>query len=169
MFDDHVFPPNKGEYIRKRRKSREERDESCILCSIASRSPEVDNLEVYREDGFIVSVNLYPYNPGHVMIFPERHVEDTRTLTPQERSVLWRLTDHVMDVLDKVYTPGGYNVGFNIGEASGASISHLHLHIVPRYNSELGFMDIIGGAKIYIEQPGITVEKLREAFNKGGC
>ncbi len=167
MFEGHVFPPNKGEYIKKRRAGITKGDK-CILCSVRDGLAEVDNLEVYRRDGFIVSVNLYPYNPGHVIIFPERHVEKLGELEPGERITLVELTVEVMDVLDREYAPQGYNTGMNIGAASGASISHLHAHVVPRYSSELGFMDIVGGAKIYIENPLTTVERLREAFNKGG-
>ena len=70
-----------------------------------------------------------------------------------------------MDILDKEYMPQGFNIGFNIGEASGASIAHLHRHIVPRYKNELGFIDIVGGAKIYIEDPKETVKKIKKSFS----
>jgi hypothetical protein len=62
------------------------------------------------------------------------------------------------------YSPQGYNIGWNIGDASGASISHLHMHVVPRYHRELGFIDIIGGAKIIVEDPEVTRDSLRAAF-----
>ena len=69
-----------------------------------------------------------------------------------------------MDRLESVYQPLGFNIGFNIGEASGASIEHLHQHVVPRYHRELGFVDITAGAKIIIEDPQVTLNKLKDAF-----
>jgi len=67
-------------------------------------------------------------------------------------------------VLDHVYSPGGYNVGYNIGKASGASIPHIHLQIVPRYNSEVGFFDIFSDSRVIVEDPQVTKQRLTEAF-----
>jgi ATP adenylyltransferase len=69
-------------------------------------------------------------------------------------------------VLTHAYQPRGFNVGYNMGESSGASIPHLHLHVVPRYPRELGFMDVIGGARIIIEDPNVTQEKLHKIFQE---
>lgn len=139
-------------------------DVDCILCSIVSRQSTVQSLEVYRNQLFLVSVNLYPYNPGHLIIFPLRHVEDLRDLTEGEAAMLHTLSCDAMTILDSVYQPHGYNTGFNLGEASGASISHIHMHIVPRYNRELGFIDVVAGSRIVVEQPEDTLRKVREAF-----
>jgi|MTBAKSStandDraft_1061840.scaffolds.fasta_scaffold50470_2 ATP adenylyltransferase len=163
LYRKHLYPPDKGDYIRKRR-SGEAHKEKCILCAVRDRDPEVAKLDVYRENGFIVTVNLYPYNPGHIMIFPERHITDLRDLTPEEEEAFIRIRNKSMDIIEKLYHCEGFNIGYNIGKASGASIEHLHLHVVPRDRGELGFMDIIGGAKIYIENPVETVQKLKQAF-----
>jgi ATP adenylyltransferase len=74
------------------------------------------------------------------------------------------LLNHSLTALDKIYQPAGYNIGYNVGEASGASIPHLHQHVVPRYSRELGFVDITAGAKIIIEDPAVTLEKLKKVF-----
>ncbi|MBN2727490.1 HIT domain-containing protein [Candidatus Mcinerneyibacteriota bacterium] len=164
LYRKHLYPPDKGDYIRKRR-SVKAREEKCILCAVRDGDPDVAKLDVYRENGFIVTVNLYPYNPGHIMIFPERHITDLRELTPEEEVAFIRIRNKSLDIIEGLYHCEGFNIGFNIGKASGASIEHLHLHVVPRDRGELGFMDIIGGAKIYIENPAETVKKLRKAFH----
>jgi len=161
-YKKHLYPPDKADYINRRREKG--LTEECILCAVRDRKPEVAQLDVYRAEGFIVSVNLYPYNPGHLMIFPERHVTDFRELTGEEEAAFCRIRNKSLDLLEQLYHCQGFNVGFNIGPASGASIEHLHMHIVPRNNGELGFMDIIGGAKIYIEDPAETVRRLKKAF-----
>lgn len=111
-----------------------------------------------------ISANLYPYNAGHLLLFPRRHMVDIREMTEEESRRMMQLTGHCMTILDLVYAPHGYNVGFNIRDASGASIEHLHQHIIPRYPKELGFVDIVAGAKIIIEDPETTMKKLRTAF-----
>jgi ATP adenylyltransferase len=141
----------------------------CILCSIGKRSPKVKNLVVYETEGFTIALNLYPYNVGHLMIFPKRHVIDVRTLKKEEVLEIHRLAKMSLDILDELYKPSGYNLGYNIGSFSGASIEHIHLHIVPRYRNELGFIDIIGGSKIIVEEPSLTKEKLWEAFERRSC
>jgi len=164
LYKKHLYPPDKGEYIRKRRAKGAE-EEKCILCAVRDRDPDVAKLDVYRAEGFIVTVNLYPYNPGHIMIFPERHITDLRELTSEEEMAFIRIRNKSMDIIESLYHCEGFNIGFNVGKASGASIEHLHLHMVPRNWGELGFMDIIGGAKIYIENPVETVKKLKKAFH----
>jgi len=158
----NLFVPNKMDYVR----GRDRPDVECILCAIISGDERVEKLEVYQSELFFVSLNLYPYTPGHLMVFPKRHVVDIRELTSYEVEQLHNLQNLCLNVLDKVYSPHGYNIGYNLGSAAGASIQHLHLHIVPRYQRELGFIDIIGGAKIIVEDPIRTQYRLREAFRE---
>jgi len=100
------------------------------------------------------------------MLFPKRHIVDIREYTEEEATELFALEKLCLNVLDELYTPHGYNLGYNIGPAAGASIEHVHLHIVPRYRRELGFIDIIGGAKVIVEEPNETRRRMREAFLK---
>lgn len=158
----NLFIPGKMAYVRGGKKP----DVECILCAIVEESDKVSRLEVYRSEYFLVTLNLYPYAPGHLMIFPKRHVTDLRMLTDEESAELCKLQGICLDVLDDVYHPHGFNIGYNIGEAGGASIAHLHLHVVPRYRRELGFIDIIGGVKIIIEDPNISLVRVREGFAK---
>jgi len=158
----NLFVPDKLEYVRGMKRP----DVECILCAIVEGKDKVVRLEAYRSNLFVVALNLYPYTPGHLMVFPKRHITDPRMLSNEEIIELHRVQNLSLDVLEEVYAPHGFNLGYNIGEAGGASINHIHLHIVPRYRRELGFIDIISGAKIIIEDPNISLNKLRQGFIK---
>ena len=159
-FNSYLWIPTKAGYV----KGGEKPDVECILCSIRDRDPDVKSLEVWRDRGCIIVLNLYPYNPGHLMVFPERHVLDPSELDREEALSMFHSTNLAMGVLRHRYSPRGFNVGYNVGDCSGASIPHLHAHVVPRYASELGFVDIIGGSKVLIEDPNSYLEEMRDAF-----
>ncbi len=159
-FKQQLFIPNKRDYILGLKRPTVD----CIICAIINEEPDVANLTIWKNDTVAVCANLYPYNAGHLLIFPTRHISDHRQLNDTERRQMSTLLDASLDRLEKVYSPLGFNVGYNIGEASGASIEHLHQHVVPRYHRELGFVDITAGAKIIIEDPQVTLEKLKTAF-----
>jgi ATP adenylyltransferase len=142
------------------------RPEGCIFCLVRDCSPEVADLRVHSTESFLVSVNLYPYNPGHLVIFPKRHLSDLRALNRDERQELDDLTDLTLAVLDSTHRPGGYNIGFNMGLVAGASIEHLHLHIIPRYQREIGIAELVAGARVLVEDPRETQRKVKEAFDR---
>ncbi len=158
----NLFVPNKMPYA----KGKNRPDVDCILCGIVEKNEKVECLEVHRTDLFVISLNLYPYSPGHLLIFPKRHIIDVRELSSEEVLHLHNLQCLSFEVLTHAYQPRGFNIGYNMGEASGASIPHLHLHVVPRYPRELGFMDVIGGTRIIIEDPNVTQEKLYGIFQE---
>lgn len=136
----------------------------CILCAIRDGHPDVQNFEVARRDNFIISVNLYPFNPGHLMIFPQRHIENLHDLADQEALSLHRLLTVTINILADEFRPDGFNVGYNLGHNSGASIPHLHLHVVPRYNNEVGFMDVLAGTRLVVSDPAESRDRLRKRF-----
>ncbi len=156
-----LYIPSKLEYVKGKRP-----DVDCIFCAVAEGDKKVDKLEVCRTKRWVASVNLHPYNPGHILLFPIRHTVDVRDLTKTEDAELRSLQSLSLDVLDAVYTPGGYNIGYNIGRPAGASIEHLHLHIVPRYSNEAGFLDILSETRTIVEDPKQTVAKLTRMFRK---
>ncbi|HDM43300.1 MAG TPA: HIT domain-containing protein [Firmicutes bacterium] len=160
-FNNYLFVPDKARYIEERRRVNE-----CVICRILAGDKNYKDLIVYRDSNFSISLNLYPYNPGHVMIFPDRHIEDLRELTDDEAKTMHWLITLTMDVLSDEYSPAGFNVGYNIGKASGASISHLHCHIVPRYANELGMMDIIAGTRVIVEDVDKSYKRLKKAFER---
>jgi ATP adenylyltransferase len=140
------------------------RPAGCILCLIRDQSPDVVDLTVYNDDLFTISVNLYPYNPGHLMIFPNRHLEDIRDYTADEEARISRLTRVSLRVLDLTHEPSGFNIGYNMGAVAGASIDHVHQHIIPRYPREIGIADLIAGSRVLIEDPRRTRDRIQEAF-----
>jgi ATP adenylyltransferase len=139
-----------------------ERPPGCILCLIRDRDAAVVDLSVHRDPLFIAVVNLYPYNPGHLLVFPARHLTDLRDLQPREERHLARLTRYLLDALDGLSRAGGYNLGYNMGAAAGASIDHLHLHIIPRFPNESGIADLLAGKRVLVEDPRETARRLRE-------
>jgi ATP adenylyltransferase len=148
---------DKMKYVRGPRPS------GCILCLIRDKSGEVIDLTVYSDELFTVSVNLHPYNPGHVMIFPNRHLLDVREMTEAEDSRLAQLTRQFLSILESTHSPAGFNIGYNMGSSAGASIDHLHLHVIPRYPKEVGIADLVAGKRVLIEDPRVTQSRLIEA------
>ncbi|RKX73382.1 MAG: histidine triad (HIT) protein [Spirochaetes bacterium] len=138
----------------------------CILCLIRDKSPDVIDLSVYEDKLFIVTVNLYPYNPGHLLIFPRRHIEDIREYNNEEERKLVILQRSFLDILDEMNKPFGYNIGYNMKLSAGASIRHLHLHIIPRYPNETGIADLIAGKRVLVESPFKTAEKLKKMVSE---
>jgi ATP adenylyltransferase len=146
LFHHHLQAQGKLQYFRGNRPN-----VPCILCAVRDSHPEVTSLKVYEEDILFISLNLYPYNPGHLMVIPKRHVEKFEDLSDIERNRIFEVTIIAQKMLQEIFQPTGFNVGYNQGAYSGASINHIHIHIVPRYKTELGFIDIIGQTKIIIQ------------------
>ena len=142
-----------------------EKPDGCILCMIRDGSDLVENLTVFENDLFNVSLNLYPYNPGHVILFPLRHVEDIRYLTDTEQRDYIEILNTTLDIIERVYSPTGVNYGCNMGLDAGASIAHLHFHVIPRYPRETGIADLIAGQRVLVENPLDTLRKLKKGFN----
>jgi ATP adenylyltransferase len=155
----YLFNLEKYKYI-KGEKSRVE----CILCEIVKGNPDVKSLEITRTDLNALTVNLYPFNQGHLMIFPLRHITSPAEFTDEEALDQHHLLQRSFEIIDSVFSPSGYNIGYNVGDNSGASIKHVHLHIVPRYNNEVGFIDVLAGDRISIVDPVEILEKLKEKF-----
>lgn len=156
---NYLFNPDKIKYVKG-----DKPDVDCILCAIAERSPKATLLEIYRTKKFIISANLYPYNPGHLMIFPIKHTEDFGKFTDIDALELHKLTVKTVSILKHEFNPTGFNVGYNIGKFSGASITHIHQHIVPRYGNETGFIDILAGTRLFVVDPVETVTRLKKRF-----
>lgn len=154
--DGYFFNFEKMSYVRGRHPP------ACILCMARDRDPQVVDLSIWRDELFIAAANLYPYNPGHLLLYPARHVEDVRELTTEEELRLAALQRWLLGILDRACSPHAYNIGYNMGASAGASIGHLHLHIIPRYPRETGIADLIAGRRVLVEDPRETARRLRE-------
>lgn len=144
-------------------KSRPEVD--CILCSIRDGDDRVESLKIYHDNFIFITLNLYPYNPGHLMIVPNRHIIKYLDLSKQELIHISRTIQGLQMLLDNIYNPKGYNIGINQGKIAGGSIDHLHIHLVPRYGAELGYIDIVGKTRIVPEGLESVKVKLEKQIN----
>lgn len=159
MERNYLFNTEKIKYVKGAKPSVD-----CILCAIRDENPHVTDLTVFKNDLFIVALNLYPFNPGHLMIFPVRHVESLHLFTEKEVVMMHNLVKLSIKIIDSEFSPHGYNVGYNLGEGSGASISHIHQHIVPRYSNEIGFLDVLSGTRVIVNDPVKVMARLKERF-----
>ena len=139
---ERLWAPHRMPYLQG-----ENRSVTCVFCE--APNPGHDDLVVFKGETVFVVMNLYPYNSGHLLICPYRHVADLTDLTPAESAEIVTLTAHSMKVLRKVSKAAGFNIGINQGALSGAGIAdHLHQHLVPRWSGDTNFMPIIGSTKI---------------------
>jgi len=138
---------------------------ACIFCEAAGTGR--DELVLVRTKLAYVILNRYPYNNGHLMVAPRRHVATLATSTPDELADLMRLTRHAEMALTEAYTPQGINVGINLGRPAGAGIvDHLHVHLVPRWNGDTSFISVIGNTRVLPEELGQTAARLRPIFER---
>jgi ATP adenylyltransferase len=137
---------------------------SCIFCEAADATADAP-LVLYRGTRAFVILNLFPYNNGHLMIVPNRHIATLAEAAPDELQELIALTRRAEIVLTEAYAPHGLNVGLNLGKAAGAGVAdHLHIHVVPRWNGDTNFMTVVGTVRVLPETLDATTEKLRPLF-----
>jgi ATP adenylyltransferase len=140
---------------------------SCVLCRSLESAGEKDSLLVHAAPLSFVVMNLYPYNSGHVMVAPRRHVGTLADATPEELAEIMALTRRLESVMAELYRPDGLNVGMNLGRAAGAGVpDHIHLHVVPRWNGDTNYMTVAGQTRVIPEDPVEAAAKLRERFGR---
>jgi len=147
------------EYIKKHSET-----EECFLCLAASG---VGDLVVTVEENYLVVMNKFPYNSGHILVAPVRHISRLEDLSVEERTALMEGVTLFSEVVQEVLNPQGQNIGMNLGRVAGAGLEeHLHVHIVPRWNGDTNFMPILADITVVPEQIERTCEKLRVAYSK---
>ena len=156
---DRLWTPWRLEYV-----TATKTDERCVFCDALAGAPP-DPMVVFTGRLAYVILNRYPYNNGHVMVVPRRHVASLTDLSTDELQEIAVLTQRSEAVLREAYSPGGINVGLNLGKPSGGGIHyHLHVHLVPRWVGDANFMTVIGETRVLSEELGTTAARLRPIF-----
>ena len=137
----------------------------CIFCELDA--PGRDDLILFRGRTCYVILNLYPYNNGHLMVVPNRHLPSLAATTAEERDELMALTRDAEIALNEAYAPQGINIGINLGRPAGAGVlDHLHVHAVPRWNGDTNFMTVIGETRVLPEDLAASKRRLRPIFER---
>jgi ATP adenylyltransferase len=156
---DVKFAPWRSDYIKG-----EKNADGCVFCRDSARNEAL----VLREGRFsFVTMNLYPYNNGHLMVVPYRHISQFEDLTGDEKTEMFGLIDMALIALKRVMNPEGFNIGVNLGRAAGAGVDeHLNVHIVPRWNGDTNYMSTIGAVRVIPEDLLATQRQLLPHFQK---
>jgi ATP adenylyltransferase len=165
---ERLWTPHRMTYISGAEKPAEGYDKpsGCPFC-LAPGRPDDASLVVARGSRVFAVLNLYPYNPGHLMVCPYRHVADYTDLDDAETVELGRFTQSAMRVVRAVSGPHGFNLGMNQGSVAGAGIAaHLHQHVVPRWGGDTNFMPVIGRTKVLPQLLLDTRDLLAAAWEK---
>jgi len=144
---------------------RMKKPKGCFLCENPRQNDDVKNYILYRGSKNFVILNSYPYNPGHLIVAPYRHVAGLEGLSKEERNEHFEIVSQCVRVLGGEFNPGGFNIGMNLGKVSGAGIAdHVHTHIVPRWQGDTNFMPVLASAKVLPEALAETYERLKSKF-----
>ncbi len=159
----NLWSPWRSQYIDS---FKENSTNVCFLCNDTFNSnKDNENLIVHRSKNAFAILNKFPYNAGHILVCPIRHIGDLTELNNEEFIELNNLVLETIKVTKNIYSPQGYNLGLNIGVASGAGVpGHLHYHIVPRWNGDTNFMTSIGEVKIISQEIEDTFLKYKTEF-----
>ena len=154
---ERIFAPWRIRYIES------PKYEGCIFCDFPKENKDEERLILYRGKSCFVIMNNYPYNPGHLMIAPYRHVASVEELNDEEALEMMKLSQKMVEVIKKAMNPDGFNLGINLGKVAGAGIEdHIHLHIVPRWNGDTNFMPVLADVKVIPEAIEDSYKKLKK-------
>lgn len=158
---DRLWTPHRMAYIVPTEPVSEQ---GCPFCAMAGR-PLDESLVVHRGETCFAVLNLHPYNPGHLMVLPHRHVAELEDLTNDEAHELMAMTQQAVRVLRQVSGPHAFNIGLNLGGVAGGSLSqHLHQHVVPRWSGDANFITVLAGTKTLPQLLSDTRALLAEAW-----
>lgn len=160
---DHLWAPWRMGYVSA------EQPKGCIFCTKPAAGDDEANQILHRGDLVFIMLNAFPYNSGHLMIAPFRHIGDPLELEPQESSELLYSIRIAIEVLRDSLEPEGINIGMNVGRAAGAGYAdHLHVHVVPRWSGDTNFMAITADTRVVPEALADSYRKLKQALDKRG-
>lgn len=144
------------------------KEKGCLFCRVWEEADKDDeNLVLWRGGGMLIMLNRYPYNSGHLMAAPERHVARLQDLTPADQAGLMDATVRAEKALFAAYRPEGMNIGLNIGACAGAGVvGHVHMHLVPRWSGDTSAMAVIGETKVLPETLDGTFRRVAACLQK---
>jgi ATP adenylyltransferase len=160
-----IWAPWRLEYVKDAGKDIEE---DCIFCAFPAQGPEHDeqNLIVHRGEKNFLILNKFPYTNGHLMIAPYEHTATLQELDAETIAEMMSLSQRAMKRLEDVYSPHGYNVGFNQGKVAGAGVEHhIHMHVVPRWGGDTNFMPVLADTRVMPQTLEQSYEALKGAFD----
>ncbi len=159
-----LFSPWRSQYIESFSKDKVENDK-CIFCTAYQDNDDEKHFIITRGKANFVVLNIYPYNSGHLMIVPYRHFSRFDEMTDEESLEIMELIKKMINALQKVSNPDGFNIGSNIGRSAGAGIDqHIHFHLVPRWNGDTNFMPVLSDTKLISEDMKTIWEKIRSVL-----
>ena len=159
MPEQRLWAPWRLEYIKG------PKPDECIFCAKPAEGDDAATRIAHRGERCFVMLNTYPYNNGHVMVAPYRHLSSLEDLDDDEAEELTALTRRSLTVLRGVYGPEGFNVGINEGKIAGAGVEgHVHQHVVPRWAGDTSFMPVIGDVRVLPESLDDSWRQIAEAF-----
>jgi len=157
---ERLWAPWRSKYILCGNKEKE-----CFLCQKPRENKDEENYILLRGRSCLVMLNVFPYNNGHLLIAPYRHIASVEELSEEERIELMELSSRMVVLLKNILHPQGFNLGMNIGAVAGAGVAgHLHLHIVPRWSGDTNFMPVLSDSKVISESLDDTYRKLKKGL-----
>lgn len=153
---EQIWAPWRMEYVLG------EKERGCIFCDKPKEDKDSDNLILYRGAKNFAILNSYPYNPGHLMVAPYRHIAQLEELSPEELYEHFAMVAKSVKALKEALHPDGFNIGLNLGKVAGAGVEgHVHTHIVPRWQGDTNFMPVIAATRVIPEALAATYSKLQ--------
>lgn len=155
-----LWSPWRMEYLEREKQP----TDKCVFCAANDAGEDRTNLVLHRNEACFIIFNRYPYNNGHLLVVPYRHVGDLADLTAAESANVMHVVQYGVRLLRRAFTPEAVNIGVNLGSAAGAGIlDHVHIHIVPRWEGDTSFMTVLSGTRVISEELARTFERLTAA------
>jgi ATP adenylyltransferase len=161
---EYLTAPWREEYVKQAFKMK-----GCVFCQALKQKSDRKCFILYRGEHNFILLNKYPYNPGHLMIAPYKHLNSIELAEKKASAEMMELLTKCLTILRKQYNPQGFNTGMNIGHSGGAGVAdHFHMHIIPRWTGDSNFMPLVGKTKVVLNDLHTTFDQLHTLFQEEG-